>query len=69
MRDRSGEFMRRPAESLAASDAFKFVVVMHIRRFRTLKTAVRPLFHAVILIVMWMIYIVKRKAFEQTYYY
>lgn len=64
MRDRSGEFMRRLAESLAASDAFKFVVVMHIRRFRTLQTAVRPLFHAVILIVMWMIYIVKRKAFE-----
>ena len=64
MRDRSGELMRRLAESLAASDAFKFVVVMHIRRFRTLQTAVRPLFHAVILIVMWMIYIVKRKAFE-----
>ena len=64
MRDRSGELMRRLAESLAASDAFKFVVVMHIRRFRTLQTAVRPLFRAVILIVMWMIYIIKRKAFE-----
>ena len=34
------------------------------RRFRTLQTAVRPLFRAVILIVMWMIYIIKRKAFE-----
>lgn len=64
MRDLNGELMHRPEESLAASDAFKFVVVMHIRRFRTLQTAVRPLFHAVILIVMWMIYIVKRKAFE-----
>ena len=64
MRGLNGELMLWPAESLAASDAFKFVVVMHIGRFRTQQTTVRPLFRADILIVMWMIYIVKRKAFE-----